>query len=428
MTSFARPESPSSGLRRNPRSHPFMFATGLECSYPVITGPDGRDLRRDELAETGHYERWREDLGLVCELGVHYLRYGYPYYKMHLGPGRYDWSFSDETMAELQRLRIEPIVDLCHFGVPDWVGSFQNDDWPELFAEYASAFARRYPHVRFYTPVNEISVTARYSAKRGYWNERLRTHAAFVRALRNCARATILAEEAIVRMAPHAIFIQSESSEYYHAIEPEAVPRADFLNELRFAALDLVYGTQVSGRMFEYLRDNGLTREDYAFCMEHGAALRPYGIMGNDYYETNEHRVSAREGPIERAGRVFGYYVITREYFERYHMPVMHTETNQRHMPDAIAWLHEQWANAVRLKLDGVPIIGFTWYSLIDQIDWDSTLLDPAHRVNPFGLYDIDRKIRPVGEAYKHLAERWRDIRGTESRGLDVPITVPGKR
>jgi hypothetical protein len=66
---------------------------------------------------------------------------------VHLAPGRYDWSFADQALAELQRLGIKPIVDL-----------FQNEDWPELFAEYARAFAERYGWVRFFTPVNEIYV------------------------------------------------------------------------------------------------------------------------------------------------------------------------------------------------------------------------------------------------------------------------------
>ena len=37
----------------------FMFATGIECSYPTI---DNGRTRRDLLAECGHYDRWREDL------------------------------------------------------------------------------------------------------------------------------------------------------------------------------------------------------------------------------------------------------------------------------------------------------------------------------------------------------------------------------
>jgi hypothetical protein len=28
----------------------------------------------------------------------------------------------------------------------------------------------------------------------------------------------------------------------------------------------------------------------------------------------------------------------------------------------------------LRVRNSGVPIVGFTWYSLTDQIDWDSAL------------------------------------------------------
>jgi beta-glucosidase/6-phospho-beta-glucosidase/beta-galactosidase len=96
----------------------FMFATGIENSYPTIELPNRTIERVDEMAKCGHYEHWREDFGLVKQLGIDYLRYGPPYYSTHLGPGRYDWSFADQTFAELQRLGITPIADLCHFGVP----------------------------------------------------------------------------------------------------------------------------------------------------------------------------------------------------------------------------------------------------------------------------------------------------------------------
>ena len=34
------------------------------------------------------------------------------------------------------------------------------------------------------------------------------------------------------------------------------------------------------------------------------------------------------DGRRQPAGEIFGYYVITRQYYERYRLPVMHTETN----------------------------------------------------------------------------------------------------
>jgi beta-glucosidase/6-phospho-beta-glucosidase/beta-galactosidase len=396
------------------RPHNFLFATGIENSYPVVTAPNGGDLRVDEMAKCRHYELWREDFQLVRELGIEFLRYGPPYYRVHLAPGRYDWTFADATFAELRRLNITPIADLCHFGVPDWAGSFQNPDWPALFAEYAGAFARRFRWVRFYTPVNEIFVTATFSGQYGWWNERLRSDRGFVTALKHLAQANLLAEEAILEAQPHAIFIQSESSEYFHASDPAAHGRAAVLNQKRFLSLDLSYGHDVRGVMYEYLMDNGMTRAEYHWCLQRAARLRPYCVMGNDYYVTNEHLVP-HDGPVQPAGEIFGYYVITRQYFERYHLPVMHTETNLGDAERAPAWLWKEWANMIRLKDDGVPIIGFTWYSLTDQMDWDTTLRENNGNVNPLGLYSLDRKIRPVGEAYRRLVREWRHILPTES-------------
>lgn len=395
----------------------FMFATGIENSYPTITGPDGSTLRVDEMAKTGHYERWRDDFLLVSDLGLEYLRWGPPYYRVHEGPDRYDWSYADDALAELQRLGITPIVDLCHFGVPEWIGDFQNQEWPELFAAYAAAFATRYPWVRLYTPVNEIFITATFSTQLGWWNERLASDRAYVTALKHLVQANLLAQEAILRVRGGAgtLFIQSESTEYFHAENPDAAARAYVLNEKRFLSLDLCYGNDVRACMYRYLLDNGLTRQEYDWFLDRGARVKPFCIMGNDYYLTNEHLVPAGEGAITGSGEVFGYYVITRQYYDRYHLPVMHTETNLADAERAPWWLWKEWSNMVRLRQDGVPIVGFTWYSLTDQVDWDTALREDAGRVNPLGLYDLKRKIRPVGEAYRELVSKWREILPAES-------------
>jgi beta-glucosidase/6-phospho-beta-glucosidase/beta-galactosidase len=393
----------------------FMFATGVENSYPTIALPGGKTLRVDEMEKCGHYKRWQEDFHLVKDLGIEYLRYGPPYYSTHKGPGRYDWSFADETFAALNELEITPIADLCHFGVPDWIGDFQNPDWPELFAAYARDFARRFPWVRLYTPVNEIFIAAKFSAQYGWWNERLTSDKAFVNALKHLCQANMLAMRAILEVQPNATFIQSESSEYFHAAGPDCERDAQFLNLKRFLSLDLTYGYPVNAMMYEYLLDNGMTREEYHWFSEHHVKARC--IMGNDYYVTNEHLVH-QDGSATASGEIFGYYVITHQYYSRYGLPVMHTETNLQDAERAPQWLRKEWINLHRLKLDGVPILGFTWYSLTDQVDWDTALRENAGRVNPLGLYDLNRKIRAVGKDYKRLIEQWREILPTESFSL----------
>jgi beta-glucosidase/6-phospho-beta-glucosidase/beta-galactosidase len=394
----------------------FIFATGIENSYPTIL-VDGKKLRVDELEKTGHYERWKEDFALVKDMNIEFLRYGPPYYKAHLGPGKYDWTIADEALNELERLGVTPIIDLCHFGVPDWIGDFQNPDWPQHFADYAKAFAKRFPRHCFYTPVNEIFICARFSAQYGWWNECLSSDKAFVTALKHLCKANVLAMQAILQVQPDATFIQSESSEYYHADDPNCRVLSDFLNEKRFLSLDLSYGNPVSVKMYKYLLANGMTDEEYTWFMNN-SVTHAKCIMGNDYYITNEHTVYA-DGSTAASGEIFGYYIITRQYYDRYRLPVMHTETNISE-PHSVAWLKKEWSNIYRFKQDGFPIVGFTWFSLIDQVDWDSALRNNSGNVNPLGLYSIDRKIRPVGEAYKKLIEVWRPVLYQENFGIQM--------
>ena len=106
------------------------------------------------------------------------------------------------------------------------------------------------------------------------------------------------------------------------------------------------------------------------------------------------------------------------QYFDRYRLPVMHTETNLPDDDRAPAWIRKEWANVHRLREDGVPMIGFTYYSLTDQVDWDTALVEDNGNVNPLGLYDLDRKDRPAGETYREIIRQWRDILPTQSHSL----------
>ena len=382
----------------------FMFATGIECSYPTI---DKGRTRRDQLEECGHYKHWKKDLQLVKDLGLKVLRYGLPYYKIHQAPDKYDWSFADEAMAEIKRLKITPILDLLHFGVPDWIGNFQNPELPVHFSKYAKAVAKRYPWVRYYTPVNEIYVTAKLSAKDGLWNEQLKSDRAFVTALKNIVAASILATQNIAQCRPDAIIVQSESAEYTHEAKSEKSAAVTLMNKQRLISLDLLYAYPPDADVFTYLMDNGMTRKEYDWFMK--GEPPGYQVMGNDYYGHNE-KIIKPDNTIETAEDVMGWYQITREYYQRYKKPVMHTETNIFDAAQAPGWLWKQWINILRMRADGVPVLGFTWYSLVDQIDWDCGLAKKNNHVNACGLYDLDRNPRPVAAAYRMLLKEYGQI------------------
>ncbi|MEW6160614.1 MAG: hypothetical protein AB1813_24555, partial [Verrucomicrobiota bacterium] len=120
------------------------------------------------------------------------------------------------------------------------------------------------------------------------------------------------------------------------------------------------------------------------------------------------------EGTATNLGELFGWCVIARQYYDRYRRPMMHTETNSQDAKEAPGWLWRQWHNVNLMREEGVPVIGFTWYSLHDQIDWDVGLTRALGNINPVGLFDLNRDPRPAAQAYyslvqMHHQERVRD-------------------
>jgi beta-glucosidase/6-phospho-beta-glucosidase/beta-galactosidase len=401
----ARRSGKGKGRREDGRTG-FMFATGIECSYPTIH--NGR-WRRDEMESTRHYELWQHDFELAREVGITHIRYGPPLHLIFAGPGQYCWDYIDPQMEELRDRGPEPIVDLCHFGVPAWLGSFQNADIGRALAEYAGAFAERYPWVRFYTPVNEMYVCARLSALDGVWNEQLRDEGAYARAAWNLANASIQISDSILKHRSDAIFINSESSEFYQPCCPaERVQEAaDSANERRFLPLDLIFAHPLSKGMHDLLCSQGISPGDIE---ERGRRQVPRrSILGIDYYEWNERLIDLHCQP-RALGELFGWYVIASQYWQRYRKPMMHTETNKMDADGAPRWLWRQWHNVQLLARDGVPLVGFTWYSLVDQIDWSIAMSEPVGIVYPVGLFDLNREARAVGLSYKHLIDLYQDL------------------
>jgi hypothetical protein len=170
--------------------------------------------------------------------------------------------------------------------------------------------------------------------------------------------------------------------------------------------VDLIYSHEVTPRMRDHLREHGLTDDRYEWFMAKDPPRRT--VLGLDYYEWNERLVS-RDRRARALGELFGWYVIASQYWERYRRTLMHTETNRTDAGDASRWLWRQWHNVQLLRSAGVPIIGFTWYSLTDQIDWNRGIEEPLGVVDPVGLFDLNRDAREVGLSYKQLIDMHRD-------------------
>ncbi|MEJ7606378.1 MAG: hypothetical protein WKF37_08935 [Bryobacteraceae bacterium] len=117
----------------------FLFATGIENSYPTI---NGGKTRIDEMDTCGHYKHWRTDFDRVEHLGISYLRYGPPIHRTWLGSDRYDWTLADETFHDLRKRDIVAITDPATFR-PD--RKLPEPRSAAAICKLLRAFASRYP-------------------------------------------------------------------------------------------------------------------------------------------------------------------------------------------------------------------------------------------------------------------------------------------
>ncbi|HET9683033.1 MAG TPA: hypothetical protein VFP15_02960, partial [Gemmatimonadaceae bacterium] len=207
------------------------------------------------------------------------------------------------------------------------------------------------------------------------------------------------------------IIVQGESIEHFHAAGRAAQVEADRWNAFKFLSVDLTTGHELAPGMARLLNEHGVTSNDLSFFRERRAVGQRW--LGVDYYATCEHRI-ASTGRATTHRKPMGFGRLAAAYHHRYGLPIFHCETNCA-TDRAVDWLDHQWSELMTLRASGVPVKGFTWYSLTDQIDWQHALRVERNDLHPVGLYDLKRRIRPVGRRYQELVRQWRARLDNES-------------
>lgn len=399
----------------------FAVACGEEASDPWVHH-EGADVRVDELAASGHLERQDGDLADVAGLGVRVWRYGMPWRLTEVEPGRYDWTLWDRALAACDRHGLTPVIDLCHFGLPDhYPDGFSDRAWVDGFVRYVEAFLDRYPQPRWFTPINEPNITALNSAYFGMWNEREAGDLAFGRAL---AHVTLANLEALARIDDdrQGWWIGAEGLACC-LVHPDAGER-DHKRAARTEALnrvvwDLHLGGEVEpdhDRLLAEVDDDvrvrlatlavdGRARPNAAG--QPGAIAAERVIAGHDFYPVSVLAFGGPEGWTPSiTDRVDTYRSFARRWHERYGVPFWVAETSNLglRVDEGPIWLATLVDGLDDLRADGVPARGICWYSRGDQYDWHTALLEPIGEVTEVGLFDADRRPRPVAAAYAALA------------------------
>ncbi|MBC8452827.1 MAG: hypothetical protein H8D65_03115, partial [Spirochaetes bacterium] len=98
---------------------------------------------------------------------------------------------------------------------------------------------------------------------------------------------------------------------------------------------------------------------------------------------------------------------IVADYWTRYKLPIMITETSvYGSIEEKAEWLKDSTAALFELQKEAVEIVGYTWFPVIDMINWDYKIQEGAadQFLIHLGLYDIERN------PYKFAIETFKEI------------------
>jgi beta-glucosidase len=380
----------------------FAWVVGEEGSDPLVLA-DGVPFRQDQFAQSGHYSHVDDDLGSIAALGVRIVRYGVPWRLTELEPGHYDWTLWDRALAGCTEHGLEPIVDLLHFGLPDAFDGFADQRWVDSFARYVDAFLARYRAPRWFTPINEPGPTAENSGLLGMWNDRLASGPDHARILANIVLANL---EALARIRADrgGWWIGSEGFLVPVAVAPQAEADVQALRDWTWLVWDLHFGHDPPPEAARYLEPV----DDAVLGRIRSLAVTDRVIAGLDFYPTSLFPLGGVAPEWSIPERVALAVAEFRRWHDRYDVPFWVAETSNLSLgvEDQIPWLRALTDGLRVLRDDGLPARGLCWYSRGDQFDWQTELVNPTGAITEVGLFDAQRRARPVADVFAQFAAR----------------------
>ncbi|MCW7985566.1 beta-glucosidase [Streptomyces platensis subsp. clarensis] len=431
---------------------PDDFAWGVATSAYQIEGAVAEDGRapsiwdtyahtpgRIDNGDTGdracdHYHRWREDIGLMRQLGVGAYRFSIAWPRIRPdGDGPVNaagLAFYDRLVDGLLEAGIAPFATLYHWDLPQALqdrGGWPARETAEHFAAYAEVVAGklgdRVPH---WATLNEPLCSAWIGHLEGLMAPGHTDLTAAVRASYHLLLGHGLAVQAIRAAAPAArIGIVNNLS----TVEPATGSEADAAAARRMDGhinrwwLDPVHGRGFPADMREVY---GVELPERAGDPE--TMAQPLDWLGLNYYfpvvvaaepagpppfarPVRRPRVprTGMDWEVDADGIETLLLRLTREYGAR----TLHVTENGSAYPDVLRpdgtvadperteYLHRHIAACARAARKGAPLAGYFAWSLMDNFEW-------AYGYDKrFGLFHVDRatQARTLKDSGRHYAE-----------------------
>ena len=339
------------------------FRSFLQAGFESSTQKRRSGERLDLTRATSHDRFAVEDFQRLQEFGIRTVRESARWYLIEQGSGKFDFASLACILDAAAATGTEVILDLLHFGWPDYVDPL-SAEFPEQFGRFTAAVVgylkNRRDQCRFISPVNEISFLAWAGGEVAAINPYRKDCSGELK--RNLVRASVRASEILLNDLPGVRLVSPEP--VIHIIEnpdlPGSADDAERYRLFQFESWDMLAGKtapELGGRP-EYLDILGLNFYDRNEWVHHGMCL----------------------GRADKRYRPFRH--ILSEVWTRYQRPMFISETGTED-----GWRAE-WFNYICDEVaaamgSGVPVEGICLYPILNHPGWE----DDRHCQN--GLFDL---------------------------------------
>ena len=344
-----------------------------------------------------HYELFDQDFKLAKSLNHNAHRFSIEWSRIQPEEGSWDQSAIDHyknVVASLKKKNIEPVVTLHHFTNPKWFmdkGGWLRKDSSGLFAEYTKKMAEALgKDVKYWITINEPLIYINGSYITGIWppGEKSLLKSAVV--FKNMVKAHKKSYDAIRAASKGALISIAK------AIRP---------------CMPCEYGLKALNRLSSFIRNFFLNdlfmmliKDEHLdfiglnyYTVDH---VKFGGIFGRDCHEPHHKKEWTNFLKWEICPE--GFFTLLME-LKKYNLPIFITENGTCQTEDLEHWrfIQEHLKQLKKAMDKGVPVIGYLYWSLLDNFEWHEGF-DPR-----FGIVHVDYKTlkRTPKESARFYAE-----------------------
>ncbi|MDO4305190.1 MAG: family 1 glycosylhydrolase [Eubacteriales bacterium] len=399
----------------------------IHSDYWAMEQMEHTSFNEPSLECVDHYRRYEEDIRLMAEAGLNAYRFSIEWARIEPEQGVYDESEIAHYRKVLECCRkngIEPIVTMHHFSSPKWLianGGWENEATIDAFANYCAYVVEQLGDLMQYvSTINEANMGLQIAEIAERYKRQMMEKMQAAMTQKDAGSDT--EKKAVESSVQVGINMQSmgdamkKQQEEYRLIFGTAEPQTFVSARTKEGDILVMRAHQAARKAMKAVRPElkiGITMSLHDIqAVEGGEEMAkrvweneflhylPY-IREDDFFGLQNYTRSLigrdKVLPVpedsEKTQMDYEYYPqalghVIRKVHEELDMPIMITENGVGTGDDSrrTAFIQEALKGVVGCLADGIPVLGYMYWSLLDNFEWQKGFS------MTFGLIAVDRK------------------------------------